>query len=182
MREIDRRSQIGRRGFLQRSATAPVAAAILGSAFTPESAWAQSAKTLSPQTMATLAKAARDIFPHDHVADRFYIAAVTPYDAAAAKDPAKKAMWETGAARLDAEAADRFKAANYLAVNWEADRVLILRSIERTPFFTKLRGDLVVSFYNQPELWPKFGYEGSSAEHGGYLARGFDDINWLPTA
>lgn len=181
MRTVDRRTQVSRRGFLQRSATAPAAAALLGAAFSPEAAWAQSAKTLSPHVMATLAKAARDIFPHDHVGDRFYIAAVSPYDAASGKDAAKKALWEGGVARLDAEAADRFKAADYLAVNWEANRVLILQALERTPFFARLRGDLVVSFYNQPELWPKFGYEGSSAEHGGYIARGFADIDWLPT-
>ena len=46
-------------------------------------------------------------------------------------------------------------------------------------FFKTLRSDLVVSLYNQPAIWPKFGYEGSSAEHGGYIARGFDDIDWL---
>ena len=43
-------------------------------------------------------------------------------------------------------------------------------------------GDLIVSLYNQKELWPKFGYEGSSAEHGGYIKRGFADIDWLPKA
>ena len=55
-------------------------------------------------------------------------------------------------------------------------------SIEQTAFFQKVRGDLVVSLYNQKELWPKFGYEGSSAEHGGYIKRGFADIDWLPKA
>ena len=34
----------------------------------------------------------------------------------------------------------------------------------------------------QKEVWPKFGYEGSSAEHGGYIKRGFADIDWLPKA
>lgn len=181
MREIDRRTTVSRRIFLRSSATAPVAAAVLGAGFTAEAAWAQAATTLSPHAMATLARAARDIFPHDQLADRFYIAAVTPYDALAAKDPARKALFMDGVARLDAEAADRFKAASYRAVNWEKDRVVILQAIERTPFFAKLRADLVVSLYNQPEVWPKFGFEGSSAEHGGYVARGFDDINWLPT-
>ena len=33
---------------------------------------------------------------------------------------------------------------------------------------------------NQKALWPKFGYEGSSFEHGGYLHRGFNDLDWLP--
>jgi hypothetical protein len=51
-----------------------------------------------------------------------------------------------------------------------------------TPFFNKVRSDLIVSFYNQPDIWHRFGYEGSSFEYGGYLHRGFDDINWLNNA
>ena len=50
---------------------------------------------------------------------------------------------------------------------------------EETAFFQQLRGDLVVSLYNQKEVWPKFGYEGSSYEHGGYIERGFNDLDWL---
>ncbi len=71
---------------------------------------------------------------------------------------------------------------DYLGVNWEADRVGLLQGIEHTALFRTLRADLVVSLYNQPEIWPKFGYEGSSAEYGGYLHRGFNDLDWLPTA
>ncbi len=52
----------------------------------------------------------------------------------------------------------------------------------RPPSSRRFRGDLVVSLYNQKEVWPKFGYEGSSAEHGGYITRGFADIDWLPKA
>ncbi len=89
-------------------------------------------------------------------------------------------MVAEGVACLDQDAQDA-QGSNYLGVAWEADRVGLLRGIEHTKFFRTLRSDLVVSLYNQPEIWPKFGYEGSSAEHGGYLARGFDDINWLPT-
>ena len=131
--------------------------------------------------MATLVRAARDIYPHDHIADVFYVRAITPWDAKAAKDPAIQSMIESGVARLDSDAQDRF-GTNYMATNWEADRVTVLRGAEQTKFFRTLRADLVTSLYNQPEIWPKFGYEGSSAEHGGYLARGFNDINWLPTA
>ncbi len=47
----------------------------------------------------------------------------------------------------------------YAQVQWEADRVALLQHIEQTAFFQKVRGDLVVSLYNQKELWPKFGYE-----------------------
>ena len=93
-------------------------------------------------------------------------------------DPTARAA--DGVARLDQDAQDGF-GFNYMNVVWEADRVTLLRGIEHTKFFKTLRADLVVSLYNQPEIWPKFGYEGSSAEYGGYLARGFNDIDWLPT-
>lgn len=186
MREIERRATVSRRVFLQSTAAAPVAAQLAATAFamtiSADAAWAQAAKTLSPQVMATLAQTARDIFPHDHLADKYYIVAVSGYDGLAGADPKMKAMMEDGVARLNADAASRFKAANYMAINWEADRVVVLQGIAHTPFFGKLRGDLVVTLYNQKELWPKFGYEGASAEKGGYLNRGFSDIDWLPSA
>ena len=84
-------------------------------------------------------------------------------------------------ARLDQNARERHKV-TYAEVAWEADRVALLQAIEPSDFFQKVRGDLIVSLYNQKEIWPKFGYEGSSAEHGGYINRGFADIDWLPKA
>ena len=181
MRTIDRRTQVSRRVFLRNSSAALPAAVVAGASISANAAWAQDAKTLSPHVMATLVRAARDIYPHDHIADSFYIRAITPWDAKAGKDAALKAMVAEGVARLDADAGEKHKS-TYMAVAWESDRVALLRGVEHTKFFRTLRSDLVVSLYNQPEIWPKFGYEGSSAEHGGYLARGFDDINWLPTA
>ena len=67
----------------------------------------------------------------------------------------------------------------YAAVGWEAERVALLRQVENEPFFQTVRGGLVVSLYNQKEVWPLFGYEGESASKGGYVSRGFDDITWL---
>ena len=180
MREIDRRTQVSRRLFLRASTAAVPAAVVAGASISAAAAWAQDAKAIAPHAMATLVKAARDIYPHDHIADSFYVRAITPWDAKAAKDPAVKAMLADGVARLDQDAQERH-GSPYADVKWEADRVALLRGIEHTKFFRTLRGDLVVSLYNQPEIWPKFGYEGSSAEYGGYLTRGFNDIDWLPT-
>ena len=178
MREIDRRAQFSRRGFLKTGAAAPAVIAA-GASISATAAWAADAKALAPHQMATMVKAARDIYPHDHIGDIFYVRAITPWDAKAAKDPAVQTLVAEGVARLDADAQER-QGCPYLNVAWENDRVALLRGIEHTKFFRTLRADLVVSLYNQPELWPKLGYEGSSAEHGGYLARGFDDIDWLP--
>ena len=180
MREIDRRSKFNRRIFLQGAASAvPVAAVAASAGLTIEDAWAADATTLTPATLKTLVKVARDIYPHDMLVDSYYITAIKPWDAKAAKDPAVKALLEDGVRRLDQDAQDRHKLA-YAQVPWEADRVVLLQGVEHTDFFKQVRSDLVVSLYNQEELWPKFGYEGSSAEHGGYIKRGFNDIDWLP--
>ena len=180
MREVDRRTKLNRRTFLQGAATAVPAVAVATSAgLSIQDAWAEGSTTLAPATMKTLVKVARDIYPHDFLVDSYYITAVKPWDGKAAKDPAVKAMIEDGVKRLDQDAQDRHKLP-YAQVAWESDRVTLLQGIEQTAFFKALRSDLVVSLYNQEELWPKFGYEGSSAEHGGYIKRGFDDINWLP--
>jgi hypothetical protein len=182
MREVDKRSQYDRRVFLKGAAVTVPAAAIAGSTgLSIGDAWAEDGAALSPDVLKTLMRAARDIFPHDALADIYYIKAVKPWDAKAAKDAQVKAMLEGGVRRLDQDAQDRHKA-NYAGVPWEADRVALLQGIEQTEFFKTLRSDLIASLYNQEEVWPKFGYEGSSAEKGGYINRGFGDIDWLPKA
>ena len=182
MRTVDKRTQFNRRSLLRGATTIVPAAALasLGMAITAAAARAQDGEALDPHCLATLVKAARDIYPHDIIPDSFYVTAVKPWDAKAGSDAGFKALLVGGVARLDSDAHDRI-GLNYLSTPWEIDRVRVLQGIEHTPFFKKIRGDLVVSLYNQPEIWPKFGYEGSSAEHGGYLHRGFDDIDWLPT-
>ena len=180
MREVDRRSKFDRRVFLKGAAsTVPVVAAATTAGLGIQDAWADDAVALTPATMKTLVKVARDIYPHDMLGDSYYITAVKPWDAKAAKDPAIKSLISDGISRLDQDARELHQV-DYADVQWEADRVALLRGIEQSDFFKKVRGDLIVSLYNQKELWPKFGYEGSSAEYGGYIKRGFSDIDWLP--
>lgn len=182
MREVDRRTKLNRRIFLGgAAAAAPAAALAAGIGLSIENAWAEDATTLTAAIMKTLVKVARDIYPHDFLGDSYYIKAVKPWDGKAAKDAAIKSILTDGVRRLDQDAQRRHKVV-YVDVPWEADRIILLQGIEQTDFFKKIRSDLVVSLYNQEELWPKFGYEGSSAEHGGYIKRGFSDIDWLPKA
>ena len=182
MREVDRRSKYDRRVFLKGAAvTAPAVAIATSTGLGITDVWADDATALTPAAMKTLLKMARDIYPHDFLGDSYYITAVKPWDGKAAKDPAVKSLLTDGVARLDQEAVERHKVP-YVRVGWENDRVALLQRIEQTDFFQKIRGDLIVSLYNQKEVWSRFGYEGSSAEHGGYIKRGFADIDWLPKA
>lgn len=170
---------LSRRQFLRRSRDVALAAAVTTTSasalLNSAESWAMEVAGVSPETMRVLLQMARDIYPHDQVADRFYAIALKGQDAKAAADAAHKALLEDGVADLDARAGTR----GYLGLGWEDDRVAVLRGIENTPFFQAIRGDLVVSLYNQPDLWPIFGYEGASAPLGGYVERGFDDIEWL---
>ncbi|WP_417768910.1 Twin-arginine translocation pathway signal [Stappia sp.] len=163
-----------RRQLLARSA-ALSAAFVIGPGFLASSgaSWAMEVAHLKPQTMATLVQMARDIYPHDHVGDAFYASAVKSYDSAD-----KAEMVEAGIAALDGAAIGKGHA-GYLAIGWERDRVDLLRAIEDSPFFQTVRGGLVTGLYNQKSVWPLFGYEGESYSKGGYIDRGFDDINWI---
>lgn len=171
----ENRRGISRRELLKRG-TVGAALIVSGRAvISPENAWGLEATALRPETVATLILLARDIYPHDQLADRFYAIAIKGQDTRAAKDAAHKALMEDGVADLDKRAGS----GGYRGLSWEDDRVAILRDIEATPFFQAVRGDLVVSLYNQKELWPIFGYEGESYSQGGYIERGFNDIEWL---
>ena len=66
-----------------------------------------------------------------------------------------------------------------LSASWEDDRIEILKSIEDSSFFQTVRGNLITGLYNQQEVWPFFGYEGESYTKGGYINRGYNDINWV---
>lgn len=163
-----------RRQLLSR-ANAAGASFVIGTGFmaAKDAAWATEMDAIKPETFASLVQMARDIYPHDKVGDEFYVAAVKGYDT-----PENAEMISAGVARLD-EAAQAQKGASYLDLGWERDRVDVLRSMEDDPFFQTIRGGLVTGLYNQKAVWPIFGYEGASFEHGGYIDRGFNDINWL---
>ncbi len=163
-----------RRALLSRAVMAGAALAVgTGFVASRDAAWALELAHVKPETMATLIQMARDIYPHDKVADNFYAVAVKGYDTEADAEAI-----EGGIAALNA-AARGAGYADYLSIGWESDRVAVLRAMQDGPFFQKIRGGLVTGLYNQPEVWPIFGYQGESYSQGGYLHRGFDDISWL---
>lgn len=56
----------------------------------------------------------------------------------------------------------------------------ILTKIADAEFFAFIRGVAVPILYDDHEVWEALGYEGESFSDGGYLNRGFDDLDWLP--
>ncbi len=118
-----------------------------------------------------LLRMARDIFPHDFLDDAHYIRPLADLVKAQPKQVTQ------GLADLQQQARKRhgepFETLN------EKARVGLLTEIEETPFFKAVRSNLMFGIYNNKALFPLFGYEGSSWQYGGYVNRGFNDLDWL---
>jgi hypothetical protein len=171
--------RFSRRGFLAGGATAMVTVAITGPGVLadPQASGTEPAQ-LQPEDIRTLVKFTRDLFPHDRLDDSFYVRAVAPLGDEAGKDVSTRRLLVTGFLQLD-RLAMAAAGVPYAQVSDETTRVAVIKQIESSAFFTKVYGATIVGLYNQPELWPKFGYEGPSSAKGGYISRGFSDIDWL---
>ena len=171
--------KMSRRSLLQLGvATGTTYAALNGTSLALGKAWAAERKGLSPHEHITLMRFARDLFPHKQLDDTFYAAAIAPLDSEAAKDPAAKTMLAKGVASLDAltmkDGGKRFA-----TTPAEAKRIAAIKTIEGSPFFAKIFGTTRGTLYNERKAWPIFGFEGPSSPLGGYLHRGFNDLDWL---
>ncbi len=168
------KENISRRQFLRRGggAVTGVAAATAGM-ITPNTTWAAELTALDEDQGNTLLKVVRQIYPHNTMADDYYINVVKNLDAEAAGSADTATMLKEGIASLDGA----------MGVKWtelsNGNQFSVLKEMEDTPFFQKIRGKAVVSLYNNPLVWRHFGYEGASADKGGYLERGFNDLSWL---
>jgi len=66
-------------------------------------------------------------------------------------------------------------------VGLDGDRATaLIAEVADTPFFALVHSTTVVALYDDHEVWDLLGYEGASFDKGGYLHRGFDDLDWLP--
>ena len=62
----------------------------------------------------------------------------------------------------------------------EREKEELLEKIQHTPFFQFVLNEALSGVYRHPLTWELLGFEGSSLEFGGYINRGFNDIDWLP--
>ena len=167
---------MNRRQFLQSSGLAAAGAAAIASGsvlMASDGAWALELGALDGETGLTLLKMTRRIYPHQTLADMYYAGVVEALDAEAKDNAATAELLKTGVAELDAA----------MGVKWTAlsdgNQLKVLKGMADGAFFQKVRGKAVVALYNNQLVWRHFGYEGASADFGGYIERGFDDLSWL---
>jgi hypothetical protein len=111
------------------------------------------------------------MFPHPGLDAALYEPAAAALVAAAA-DPNVRSLLATGRKMLAAAAGGDWHVVNAAA------RTKAVAATVGTPLFVLLRQTTVFTFYNDPKVWARFGYEAGS---GGWLHRGVDTIDWLPT-
>jgi hypothetical protein len=121
----------------------------------------------------TLTTLIRAMYPHDAFPDGPYERSAEAIATTASGDPHTNLRLNQGLAELDAAGFADLDAAAQLEH---------CRSISTSPFFQMVRAEVVTTLYNDTEVWQILGWEGESFSKGGYLERGFDDLDWLPAA
>lgn len=129
---------------------------------------------------ATLLRMIQDIYPHPDLLEVSHYQAIAEAvisnaesDAAAARD------LREGLARIDAQA-DSLFGTPYTGIEDPDAREGVLRAFQHDGFFQGVRWTAYFAIYNNADVWPLFGYGGSSVEYGGYIDRGFSDITFVP--
>jgi hypothetical protein len=117
---------------------------------------------------------ARLLYPHDAIADDVYAEVIDDILSAAADDASLMETLGDAVTALNA-----VQGGDWFEIDAD-DQIKAMKSVESEPFFAAIQGGVMARFYNHPKVWGHIKYPGSSVEFGGYVDRGFDDIDWLP--
>jgi hypothetical protein len=166
-----------RREFLKTSALVVAGTAVAASGLINVAGagqWTGQLTTLNPHEASTLLAMAKRIFPHRGIDDSCYLKVVEVLDANSKSDPAVAKMLTEGVVSVDGPGGTKF------ADLKENEQIAALEAIQTTLFFQKVRGTELESLYSNPGTWKALGYQGPAFAYGGYIHRGFNDLNWLP--
>ncbi len=123
-----------------------------------------------------LTRLLRVAYPHETFPQGPYERTADTILAAAADDEGDHRALLLGLRGLDTSAQGDFAGADL------EEAEALLRNVGDDVFFRRIRSTAVVALYDDAEVWELLGYEGASFDQGGYLHRGFDDLDWLPAA
>ncbi len=118
-----------------------------------------------------LVKMLRVMFPHERFPDKPYEEAINAVIDNANSSIAQKSVMSSGLKDLND--------ISFLNMS-DQECTDYLKKIENSSFFSTVHGTGLVALYNNHDVWKLLGYEGPSYDKGGYIDRGFNDLDWLP--
>lgn len=128
----------------------------------------------SDQDKQTLVRMLRVMYPHDSFPQGPYERTAQAVLDGVAATPRRRAQLCQGLNDLDTMRSEPFVQLE------DAVALTVLRGVQDAPFFVDVLGVAGVAFYDDHEVWDLLGYEGPSFDKGGYVDRGFNDLDWLP--
>lgn len=114
------------------------------------------------------------LFPHERLSRDVYTQVTEQLNGRISQSAELAAMMDSAMEVLSGDSHE-----NWFALP-EREKTLALEKIQHTPFFQFVLNEALSGVYRHPLTWELLGYEGSSLEFGGYIGRGFNDIDWLP--
>lgn len=135
---------------------------------------------IDDESRRNLVRLLRAAYPHPRFPDGPYERTADAVISQAGDDLFQRLALTEGLASLDARAATVSGGKGFADLDEDA-ALGLLRKIADAEFFKAIRAVAVVTLYDDGEVHQLLGYEGPSFEQGGYLNRGFDDLDWLPT-
>ena len=163
--EVMKQTTVSRRAMLGSAAGLALAASVWSLARQRE---------LSASERHRLLVMARRFYPHDDLPDAVYEECLDSLYMLAMDDPVISSRIESGMNALNSAAGG-----DWIDAEPEV-QTAALKTIENSNFFATIRDEVRYMLYQHPSVWALIGYEGPSVQFGGYLERGFDDIDWLP--
>jgi hypothetical protein len=134
----------------------------------------QAPQALEQHVAETVAALARTLYPHVALPDSVYARVPAKIDEAAREDAGAASTVNDGVADLDGRSEEPFVERS------DEQQLADAKAIAGSDFFELVRSTAVVEIYSDPQTWKLFGYEGPSFAQGGYINRGFNDLDWLP--
>lgn len=110
---------------------------------------------------------AHDLFPHDSVLNEKYVAIAT-YFVSQSPDVATSLVAKLTPADLAFEESA------------SSERHALIEEHFFSPELQAFRLGVIIGLYDDLNVTQNFGYQGPSVNEGGYINRGFNDLDWLP--
>lgn len=132
------------------------------------------AMEMTDEARQTLVRVLRVAFPHEKFPDG-------PYERTADKIlvEADAETWFRVALIQGLQSLDQLSDQSFCSLD-DDSALRVLRRVEGTEFFGFVRRTAALGLYDDEEVWEILGYQGPSFDQGGYVNRGFNDLDWLP--